>query len=162
MNKTSRAPRKQNDRKTRRKNNAHKKTICVGQIYAEWCGYCKSLKPEWKKMVQMIKMNRGRSLKNVHFEIKNIGDTAENKKRGLTVDKMLAELNMHYFPNGEQTVAINGGFPTLFKICGKKLEYYQGERKAKAMYKWFTTDCVESNNSAEMAEPAPKIFGNLF
>ena len=52
-----------------------KKSIIVGEIYADWCGHCKVLKPEWEKMKTMIKQNTGRTLKNVGFHIEEIKDS---------------------------------------------------------------------------------------
>lgn len=122
------------------KTSKYKKTICVGKIFAEWCGHCKTLEPEWDNMKKMIKKNK-KGLKNIKFDFCEIGDTEQNKMNGQTVDSLLIETNKYYFPNQEQNVEIQGGFPTLFKICGKNLEYYSGSRTTKEMYKWYTTDC---------------------
>lgn len=120
---------------TRKNRKGYKHKICVGKIFADWCGHCVALKPEWDKMKKMIKQNKS---KNIHLSFCEIGDTEQNQIKGLTVDKQLIKLNKKYFPNGEQTVEIFGGFPTIFKICDNKLEYYSGPRIAEEMYKWFT------------------------
>ena len=52
-------------KQTRSKNKPSKKKIIIGKIYADWCGHCNMLKPEWEKMKNMIKHNTGRSLTNV-------------------------------------------------------------------------------------------------
>ena len=126
---------------TRRSSRLAKQTIVVGQIYADWCGHCKSLKSEWKKMKNMIKMGRGRNLKNAVFEFVEIGDTPKNQQKGITIEYLLENFNANRFPNGDQQLAIDSGFPTLFKICNKKLEYYSGNRTAKEMFSWYTSKC---------------------
>ncbi len=121
---------------TRKKRKDLKHKICVGKIFADWCGHCVALKPEWDKMKKMIKQH---NTKKTHFDFCEIGDTEQNNMKGLTVDKMLIKLNKKYFPNGEQKVAILEGFPTIFKIRDNKLEYYSGPRIAEEMYTWFTS-----------------------
>jgi len=115
--------------------------MLVGKIYADWCGHCVSLKPEWAKLKNMIKHNMGRSLKNVHIEFVEIGDTEENKSIGKTVDNMIHDFNNKHMSNSPTKLALDGGYPTVFKHCNGKLEYYKGERNAAALYKWYTAGC---------------------
>lgn len=121
--------------------NSPKKKMLVGKIYADWCGHCVSLKPEWAKLKNMIKHNMGRSLKNVHIEFVEIGDTEENKSIGKTVDNMIHDFNNKHMSNSPTKLALDGGYPTVFKHCHGKLEYYKGERNAAALYKWYTAGC---------------------
>jgi|Laugrespbdmm15sn_2_1035079.scaffolds.fasta_scaffold00017_23 thiol-disulfide isomerase/thioredoxin len=127
-------------RGTRRTPRVATKKVVVGLIYADWCGHCKSLKPIWNKMEKYIKLGKGRSLRNTAFEFARIGDTTENKKNGISVESLLERLNLKYFPEGDQRVSADG-FPTLFKICDNKLEYYSGERTFKQLLRWYTADC---------------------
>jgi hypothetical protein len=119
----------------------HSKKLCIGKIYAEWCGHCKTLNPEWDKMKRMIKMNMGRQLKNVDVEFVEIGETDKTKSEGKTLESMLAAFNESHVMHNNEKVALNGGFPTLFRICDNHIEYYQGERRAEPMYKWYMSKC---------------------
>jgi len=89
-------------------------------------------------MKGMIKRNTGRKLKNMAFDIVEIGDTEKNRNQGITVDHLMQQLNDKHFPNGDKMVE-SKGFPTLFRIVNKNIEYYDSpDRSAKALYKWFT------------------------
>tara|TARA_B110000008_G_scaffold245441_1_gene255713 strand:- start:675 stop:1091 length:417 start_codon:yes stop_codon:yes gene_type:complete len=138
MGKTKKS--KKNNKNTRKKRNVPKKKVIIGKIYADWCGHCKSLKPEWQQMKDMIKMNTGRSLTNVEFEIHEMGETAENDMRNISLQQQINDFNYKHFPNGDKKVEANG-YPTLFKICRKKIDYYNGPRIAKDLYKWYTKKC---------------------
>ena len=90
-------------------------SIIVGKVYADWCGHCKSLKPEWKKLktmtpkdrVQFIEIEESEAAKRLQFEKKT--------KRSLTVN----------------------GYPTIFKIhTNKPVEYYTGPRTAQDIRQW--------------------------
>ena len=54
--------------------------------------------------------------------------------------QQIDDFNKKYFPNGDQRVS-GDGFPTIFKICRKKIEYYNGPRMAQELYDWFTKKC---------------------
>ena len=129
---------------TRRSSRLAKQKVVVGKIYADWCGHCKSLNGEWKKLKKMIKLGRGRDLKNSTFEFVELGDTPKNQEKGITVDYLLENFNAKHFPNGDQMLALDGGYPTVFKVCNNKLEYYSGNRTAKEMFSWFTSKCPVS------------------
>jgi len=126
--------------KTKRSRKTAKKTIIIGKIYADWCHYCKILKPEWEKMKTKLKHNMGRSLKNVQFEFVELGDTSENQMRNISVDQLVSDFNNKHFPESDTGVKADG-FPTIFRICKKRIEYYTGEKDAKELYKWFTRKC---------------------
>ena len=132
---------KKSNRGTRRSSRLAKQKVVVGQIFAEWCGHCKSLKGEWKKLKRMIKLGKGRDLKNSTFEFVEIGDTPKNQQKGLTVEYLLEKFNANRFPNGDQQLVVDSGYPTLFKVCNNKLEYYSGNRTAKEMFSWYTSKC---------------------
>lgn len=118
-----------------------KRRMLVGKIYADWCGHCVSLKSEWAKLKNMVKHQIGRTLKNIDIEFVEIGDTEKNKASGKTVDGMIAEFNAKHMSKSAKKLALDGGYPTVFKHCHGKLEYYKGERSAKALYKWYTAGC---------------------
>jgi hypothetical protein len=92
-----------------------KNKIIIGKIYADWCGHCQSLKPEWKKMKKMIKSKS-------NIQIIEIGEHQTNKIENLK----------NKFPH----IQVNG-YPTIFKIQpNKEIEYYTGNRLAFDMKKW--------------------------
>ena len=117
-----------------------KKDVVVGKIFAEWCGHCVALKPEWAKMKNIMKYEMGRSIKDHNINIIEIGDTKENKKMGKTVDAMVAEFNKTHLTN----LAINGGYPTIFKLCNGKMEYFDGPRTSHEIWKWVKESCLSS------------------
>jgi thiol-disulfide isomerase/thioredoxin len=95
--------------------------IIIGKVYANWCGHCQTLKPEWNKMKQMFKKNR--NIQFIEFEEAQQDKLNKFKKK---------------FPQLE----ING-YPTIFKINNKKqIEYYTGNRITMDMKKWIN----EKNN----------------
>lgn len=95
------------------------KKILIGKVYANWCGHCQSLKPEWLKMKKDLKSKMrkmGYLIEFVEIKEQEQDKLAEFKKR---------------FPN----LSVNG-YPTIFKSYGNGLEYYQGERTADEMSNW--------------------------
>jgi len=93
------------------------KPIMIGLVYANWCGHCQHLKPEWEKMKESL-------LKHPHFKdgkIIEIEDGDVEKE-----EKMKA---IH--PN--LTV---GGYPTIFKKDSKGIGYYSGNRHSNELLKW--------------------------
>lgn len=139
QSKKSDAKRNNTTRKSAQKRNLKK--MHVGKITADWCGHCKQLIPEWNKMKKMMKKGK---MNKWDFKFSEIGDTEKNRAKNLTVDSQLQQLNLDHFPNGEHIVAVDGGFPTLFKICGSDMEYYTGQRTAKDMFSWFTRECEKT------------------
>jgi thiol-disulfide isomerase/thioredoxin len=110
----------------------HRNTLIIGKIYADWCGHCIALMPEWKKLKNRIKHQ---SVGNVNVIFKELGDTKENKAKGITVDSLIQQFNAKNKANQEK-LKVDGGFPTIFKIYNGKLEYYKGARDADSMYSW--------------------------
>ena len=95
------------------------KTILVGKVYANWCGHCQTLKPEWAKMKKELKSK----MKNMGYHIKFI-EIEESQENKLTKFKTK-------FPN----LNVNG-FPTIFKHTGGGIQYYNGNRTAHEMTDW--------------------------
>jgi thiol-disulfide isomerase/thioredoxin len=89
--------------------------ILIGKVYANWCGHCISLKPEWKRMKSHIKKN----YKNIEFieaEVSEINKIENLKRKHNIVAK---------------------GYPTLFKIRESgEIEYYKGPRQTNDLIHW--------------------------
>jgi thiol-disulfide isomerase/thioredoxin len=89
--------------------------ILIGKVYAKWCGYCVSLKPEWKKMKNHIKNN----YKHIQFI------EAESSQIS-KIDLLKKKHNI-----------VTQGYPTLFKILENgQIEYYKGPRSADDLIIW--------------------------
>jgi len=96
-----------------------KKLVVVGKVYAEWCGHCQMLKPEWIKMKAHIHTKRG----NKHIAFAEIEEKEiETKLRKLEND------------HGVKIEA--NGYPTLFRIENGHVKYYNGERTSNQMMNW--------------------------
>jgi|LauGreDrversion4_2_1035121.scaffolds.fasta_scaffold00999_12 hypothetical protein len=114
-------------RKTRKAhhNKTHAKTkplVIAGMVFAVWCGHCKALKPEWKKLKNMLKSDH-------RVQLEQVEQSQENTK--------LVRLNNQYLSHSPQKIVANG-YPTIFKIVDGKVEYYNGERDAIKMFNWIT------------------------
>ena len=107
------------DKKEMRASNNQDANTIVCKIYANWCGHCQDLKPVWAE------------LKNVMSANKNI--TMIEIEESEMKEKMGALKNIC-----KKDIDVNG-FPTIVKICNKKVEYYQGERSVEALRAWIAT-----------------------
>lgn len=101
------------------------KVLLIGKIYADWCGHCRMLKKEWYKMKYNIK-HKKHGYEIIYAEIEQ---SVEQSK----VDNV----NELYLNGSNKKLALQGGYPTIFKIINGNIEYYSGDRKAEAMQKWF-------------------------
>ena len=116
------------------KNYNKKPKIIIGLIYANWCGHCESLKPEWKIMKNKIKSSK---IGNKHhfFEIED---------SDIQKDKKINKINMHIKGGSKLKVE---GYPTIFKLKGGNLEYYKGGRNSNEMYNWFIDSQNKKNHN---------------
>ena len=99
---------------------AKKDIMIVGKIYADWCGHCQTLGPEWKKMKKLIHKKKGK--KHLVF--------AEIEEKD--IDSKLRTLEKTH----RVSISANG-YPTLFRIKKGKVVYYDGERNADKMTEWY-------------------------
>jgi len=112
-----------------KKGRSGKKMVC-GLIFAEWCGHCSSLKPEWISMVKSI----APKVKTKEYEEPIF---APFEHGSIDVLNEFNQKNSQYLDKKSVTYS---GFPTIFKIQQGKISYYEGERSAGAMEKWFMSD----------------------
>ena len=110
---------RRNPRKTFKKEKGEKKgLVAYGKIYADWCGYCVALKPEWAKVEKALLPIRS------------------NEMESANKDNLVDMFNKKYRTNLPKQV----GYPTIFKLrkMGGKVEIYNGERNAASMIQWLT------------------------
>jgi len=110
-----------NTKNTRKRHST--KHIIIGLVYANWCGHCQALKPEWDMFKKNLKMDKKLANKCGIFEVEDADTMKDNK-----IKKINKKVN-----GGELQV---NGFPTLFKIVGGNIEYYNGERSANSLLEW--------------------------
>jgi thiol-disulfide isomerase/thioredoxin len=109
---------KRRHRKRTAKN--HKNVVIVGKVYADWCGHCQSLKPEWAKMKKQIHLKKGK--KNIRY--------AEIEEK--QIDTELRRLEKKHGVK----ITYNG-FPTLFMLKKNRVHYYDGPREHGKMAQWY-------------------------
>lgn len=125
------------------------KTIIVGKIYANWCGHCQALKPEWAKMRKLIKRkDRGKKIQFVEIEESQMADK---------LPKFQQKHNVKVEANG---------FPSLFRLANGKVDYYQGNRSAYPMAEWFLRGgdplpSADLQQQIELAAPMPRLVEDL-
>jgi thiol-disulfide isomerase/thioredoxin len=126
------------------KNNRKNGVVTIGLIYANWCGHCQALKPEWEKMKTNIIKKKG------GYKFTEIEESDELK------DSKIKEINDKL--KGEKLSA--NGYPTIFKIKGGKLEYFEGGRTSDELQSWFLNS--KKPTVEKPREPTPflnRLFG---
>lgn len=123
----------------------HKKghLVVYGKIYATWCGHCRAMEHDWKRLEKKM-----HPLKCVNIE-------SEEK------DHKVAEFNRNYRTN----LALQNGFPTIFKLkkVGGSVEYYSGgERTETALSAWLSSSNNNKGGTNINVKPKPNIFGSIF
>jgi len=137
-------------RKNNYNNNTKKKysnpIVTVGLIYANWCGHCQALKPEWKKMKYNIMKTP--SYKKGMYKFIEIEDSDKMKDQKIN--------NMNSYLKGEKLTA--NGYPTIFKIKGGKLQYYTNDRTAPELQNWFLESKQLYNNEEKQVIPTHNVY----
>jgi len=131
-------------KRRRRKQTAknHKNVVIVGKVYADWCGHCQSLKPEWAKMKKQIHMKKGK--KNIRF--------AEIEEKQIE-----SELRRLEKQHGVK-ISYNG-FPTLFMLKSGKVSYYDGAREHNQMAQWYLKGGNTDQKSQDQGlNPMPELM----
>jgi thiol-disulfide isomerase/thioredoxin len=109
---------KQEKKNTKKIQHSKPTPVLLVLVFANWCGHCEMLKPEWSKMKEELLMHPGFK----HGKILEIEDSDPEK------DAKLKELG--------DNITING-YPTIFKKpYNGPVEYYGGERNKDEMMAW--------------------------
>lgn len=120
LNKSIGGRKKKNQNKPKRGKTQKKQKgnlVAYGKIYADWCGYCKIMQPEWLKVERALL-----PLKPVNIE---------SEKKDILVD----QFNRKYKTDLDKNV----GFPTIFKLSkyGGKIETYDSnDRSHESILAW--------------------------
>jgi thiol-disulfide isomerase/thioredoxin len=106
------------DANTMRASNNQDANTIVCKIYANWCGHCQTLKPVWAELKNVLSANKNITMMEI--------EESEMKEKMGTLKNIC-----------KKDIDVNG-FPTIVKICNKKVEYYQGERSVEALRAWIS------------------------
>jgi thiol-disulfide isomerase/thioredoxin len=90
--------------------------IIVGKVYANWCHHCRDFNPLWAHLKTIPETN--------HIQFVEFEETEADKRKRF-----------------ENSTGVNlevNGFPTIFKIADKNVDYYSGERTQDHMLKWLS------------------------
>jgi thiol-disulfide isomerase/thioredoxin len=92
------------------------------EFYANWCGHCKTLAPEWEKLIESIHKDKS---------IKNLAVVSVESGVLKSLQHMSSELDIQV-----------DGYPTIGAIVNKKFISYDHERNATAMLKFIKEKVV--------------------
>lgn len=117
--------RKKGSNKKHRNTRRHYKNnkVVVGKIYANWCGHCQNMTKDWEDLKNYL-ANQGNM-----FEVVEIEQEQETT--------LLPQVNKKYLKKSPAKVSLQGGYPTLFKIKGGNVSYFQGNRTFDEMRDWY-------------------------
>jgi len=94
-----------------------KRKLIIGKVYANWCGHCQTLKPEWQRMEndirQMPRMN--------HIMFVAIEESEKDKLAKFKAQHAGLEVS---------------GYPTIFSHNGRRFNYYRGSPNAESLKQW--------------------------
>ena len=117
QNNQGKKPHNKESKEMRASNNQDAKTI-VCKIYANWCGHCQDLKPVWAELKNVLSANK-------NITMIEIEESEMKEKMGALKNICKQDIDV-------------AGFPTIVKICNKKVEYYQGERSVEGLRAWIS------------------------
>lgn len=104
-------------RKTAKAKTMKKRPLIIGKVYANWCGHCQTLKPEWQRMEndirQMPRMN--------HIVFVAIEESEKDKLAKFKAQRAGLQVS---------------GYPTIFSHNGQKYNYYHGSPNAESLKQW--------------------------
>jgi hypothetical protein len=94
--------------------------ITVGKIYSIGCGHCTNMEKDWDNMKESLKKG-GQNINVLEFETQKDAAKLEKYKNDL---------------KNQNIELVYDGVPTIFRVHGGKIDYYNGERKASLMETW--------------------------
>lgn len=94
--------------------------VVYGRLHAKWCGHCHALQKIWPSVVREI----NNKTKKEEYKSVSIEQSEEARK--------LPWVNKQFVKTGNP-LAVQGGYPTLFKIVDGKVHYYEGERSVPSI-----------------------------
>jgi thiol-disulfide isomerase/thioredoxin len=119
---------KKNNKKSKKTNKKSKKQhkkhnlLVVGLIHSDTCGHCIAMRPAWDQMKESLRNTLGNRVLVHEVEASQMPNGL-NALRKYTVQK----------------VQIQSGYPTLYKITGGNVLYYDGPRDHDSMYNWYVS-----------------------
>jgi thiol-disulfide isomerase/thioredoxin len=95
-------------------------SVYIVKIFAQWCGHCKRMMPQYKDFAKMMK-----DLKNSKYKVCCIDGTGQGTRES---ERVLTKRIKEVIPGFQ-------GFPTIVTFMGGKLkDIYNGPRTADALY----------------------------
>ena len=116
----TRKHRKHKKPNTHSKDAKHPKTLVV-IVHAHWCGACKQTMPIWEEFKTLSNGKHSHQLEIIDIE--------EKYK-----DIKIPMLENTHLKNGEKVNV--SGYPTIFKIVGGHIQYYNGNRTPQHFLDW--------------------------
>jgi len=149
---------KRSSSKTRKQKKSNKKHL-VGKVYAEWCGACQSLQPNWTEMLTQL---NGDKWENYSPEQKEV-----EMKKSIMVNKDGTVLEIIQIQDSDYDNVKNNrselrdleanGYPTIFRkkmhIPNSPMEYYNGDRTPEDMIRWAFDHSNQSKPPESHTEP---------
>jgi len=111
-------------------------SFTIIKLYADWCGHCIRMAPEWERLTSRIEKNKNSP------EIVNI-----ESKELYKLDEINSNLN--------EKVEVQG-YPTIAKIKNGKITYYNGERDTNNMMKWIMPKSTKTNKTKKQKKEKRK------
>ena len=99
-----------------------KNKLVFGKLHASWCGHCKDLAEIWPEIVSRIESKVNNVLIiSIESEV---------------MDDEVKKVNDALVSKSSPKLALQDGYPTIFKIVNGRVDYYNGTREIEPMVAW--------------------------